>query len=59
LKIFELQVITKFQVPKDGFRFRISKDTPVPFVEGKIIVIDDSFEHVMVNDSDEQVIYTS
>ena len=46
-------------MPNDSFKFRIGKDTTVPFVQGQIVVIDDSFEHEMINDSDESVIWLS
>jgi hypothetical protein len=41
------------------FKYRISKDTKVPFEEGKIVVVDDSFEHEMINDSDEPTFWLS
>ena len=46
-------------MPKDPalFTYRVGKDTKVPFVEGKLVVIDDSFEHEMINDSDEAVVW--
>lgn len=41
------------------FKYRVSKDTAVPFMEGNPVVIDDSFEHEMVNESDEAVVWLS
>jgi hypothetical protein len=53
------KIMIQPQVPKDEklFKYRIAKDTKVPFEEGKLVVIDDSFEHEMINDSDDPVIW--
>lgn len=53
-----LRLLLPLVVPENiDFKFRIGKDTQIPFVEGKIVVIDDSYEHEIVNNGDETVIW--
>ncbi len=55
----KLRVIVPVQVPKSGFSFRIGKNDEVPFVEGKLSIFDDTYEHFYINDSDEKVVWLS
>jgi hypothetical protein len=52
----KLRIVLPIRIP-EGFKFRLAKDTFVDLVEGKYVVIDDSFEHELVNESDETAIW--